>query len=142
MIPCATYPDHRVSLQAENILDFNISGTLHHLQHAQLNNTMSLDASYTLLSRVLDRLLSRDHESTGDLQGALDLDDALLELETCHDLLTDSSKNTLDERLRGDSELFELARSSLDAALVVSSKLEEGLEQGSPTAFDVGDFDR
>jgi hypothetical protein len=103
---------------------------------------MTLNISYSQLENVLDRLLTKTHGMTDIVQAALHLDDALLELETCQDILAGDSDYTLDQVLRSDPAIFELARSALDAALVASHRVEDGLIKGSRTQLDILGFNR
>jgi hypothetical protein len=103
---------------------------------------MTLDISYSQLENVLDRLLTKTHGMTDGVPAALRLDDALLELETCQDILTGDTDYTLDQVLRSDPVVFELARSALDAALVVSNRVEDGLIEGFHTQLDILGFNR
>jgi hypothetical protein len=103
---------------------------------------MTLNISYSQLENVLDRLLTKTHGMTDSVQAALHLDDALLELETCQDIFTGGTDYTLDQVLRSDPVVFELARSALDSALVVSHRVEDELIKGSLTQSSVLGFRR
>lgn len=98
---------------------------------------MTLNISYTQLESVLDRLLTKTHGMTDGVQAAVHLDDALLELETCQDILIGDTNSTLDQVLHSDPVVFELAQSALNAALVVSHRVEDGLTEGPHTQFNI-----
>ncbi|OQO03798.1 hypothetical protein B0A48_10438 [Cryoendolithus antarcticus] len=97
---------------------------------------MTLDAQYFFLESALDRMLTICQRSAHAHQAAFDLDDALLELASCHANITSGSDGSLEKALLRDVVVYDLARSSLDAAIVALQELEEATRLALTTPME------
>jgi hypothetical protein len=80
---------------------------------------MSLISKYEKLQGVLIRLLKHSREKDSSSSATFDLDDALLELEVWHDMISNSVGD-----IYGDAEACRLTYMALDTALDACQALE------------------
>ncbi|KAK5172084.1 uncharacterized protein LTR77_003721 [Saxophila tyrrhenica] len=95
---------------------------------------MALDAKYASLITSLDALLQQSRKHDAESALSLDLDDALLELESWHASYTSQAVPSLLESLAADKSGSDLAELTLDTTLHFSQDLEATMAEWSSTS--------